>query len=83
MSAGPLYAFKFIVSTNEWVPDPTEPGLSHKGCLAIAIAPDEDTARRALTRYADEFGQDGRWLRVATVKRLNIDGPAALCWVQL
>lgn len=78
-----FYAWKFVVPSGTWAVDPEDPSLSHQGCLAVAVAPDEEAARKQLALYAREFGFDSRWLRAAKVSRLDLTGPATLCWAQV
>ena len=80
-----LYAWKFLVPyrdprvVEEY---PNGSTLEVEGCLAIAIAATEEEARALLIRVGAEAGDDTRWLKVATVSRLDLDVPCRLCWVR-
>ena len=78
-----LYAWKFIVPSDRWVPDPDHPEREYKGCVAVAIAPTRNAAMLHLKRYAAENGMDIGWLNVATVKQIPIIDGSVLSWAEV
>ena len=62
-------------------PDGTKTVLDVCGCLAVAIARDQNEAWDTLVERAKREGIDYRWLKVADVHRVDIDVPCRLCWI--
>ena len=80
-----LYAWKFRIRGNEERPLPSNPDLAYRGCLAFAIAPTEEEARKRIIRRMNEDGEDSRWLEpgCANVIRLDIDESCCLGWAMI
>lgn len=73
--------YKFIIHKGQWTPDLSDPALSWEGCLAVAVAPDEASAREAVRRYGSEFGKEVRWLPSARAVEIPIDEvPKCVAW---
>jgi len=78
-----MYVWKFTVSGARWVPLPSNPDVSVKGHMSIAMAATEQKAREAIRRYANEFGFDARWLEVASVTMIEPALGIVLGWAEV
>lgn len=78
-----MKAWKFVVPQHEWVPDPDNPEVSYRGCVAVAVGDTAAEARAALENYAAMNGFDVGWLRVARVLELNLVKGSVIAWAQL
>lgn len=83
----PIRAWKFIIRSgaeNARVIDTLPNGgvVSVDARMAVVLAHDEEEARAVAARFADEFGLDPRWLRVADIKVIEITSPKCLCWTE-
>lgn len=84
-----LYAWKYMIQSPTDLPAEDlvlnaagQPiYLTVEGLLTVAIAATQQEAYDLLVRRAREDGLDYRWLKVATVIRLDIDTACRLCWV--
>lgn len=78
-----MKAYKFIIPGDRFYEDVDNPDLAWKGCLAVALAENEEQARSLLRKFAAERGYDVRWLKSAQVHVIDIFGPAALAIAML
>ena len=87
-----MYAWKFLIRDGQYTPlhpddqpkaavtEQTSPIIDVAGCIAVAVAPDQQAAYEKLVATAKSEGWDYRWLRVATVQRMDIDTTCFICW---
>ena len=78
-----LYAWKFIVPSDKWHPDPEDSSREYKGMLCVVVATDLAGARIAAERYCAEHGHDVGWFKVAKVKQVPLIGGAVLAFAEV
>lgn len=72
--------YKFIIPSHTFVPLPSNPSISVKGCLAVVLAETEEQARAIVGKDSED---DVRWLEVARVIVFELDTPRLLAAAQV
>lgn len=78
-----LKAFKFVIPGDRFIDMPGDSPLAYKGCLAVAIAEDEKSARELIEKYGRENNKDTRWLVIAKCVPFTLDAPAVIGWAMV